>query len=244
MKWKLWMRKLSVSAPTVAVRAQLPWPLRALLVGIALVLAAAAGLVLYEQGRALGGPDREHLATELDRVSAELERAQAERERAATAAVRWENQLKVEQAVQEQVRQQLKSLEAENARLKGDLSFFESLLPTAANAKGVVIRSFRVQPDIEPNSLRYRLLVQQSGRPDRDFVGAVSLVVNLQQGDRPSIMQLPDPARPGAGPAPLTFRHYQRVEGSFTVPEGAVIRSVQVRIQSDGETRTQQTFTM
>ena len=122
-------------------------------------------------------------------------------------------------------------LEDENARLKGDLAFFESLLPMPANAKGVVIRSFRVQADSEPNSLRYRLLVQQSGRPERDFVGAVTLTVNLQQGGRPAVLQLPDPALPSAGPAPLSFRHYQRLEGNFSVPAGATVRSVLVRIR-------------
>ncbi|HET9010920.1 MAG TPA: DUF6776 family protein, partial [Gemmatimonadaceae bacterium] len=86
--------------------------------------------------------------------------------------------------------------------------------------------------------------VQQSGRPERDFTGAVSLTVTLQQGGRPWVLQLPDPALPSAGPAPLSFRHYQRLEGTFSVPAGAAVRSVLVRIHSDGETRAQQTFTM
>jgi len=138
------------------------------------------------------------------------------------------------------------------------------LLPTPTNAKGVVIRSFRLQAlnDSErenvstrgaardrkagdaPQALRYRLLVQQSGRPDRDFVGAVSLTVSLQQGGRPWILQLPDATIPDAVPQPLAFRHYQRVEGTFELPERAVVRSVLVKIQSNGEVRTQQTFTM
>ncbi len=113
-----------------------------------------------------------------------------------------------------------------------------------ADAKGVVIRSFRVQADAEPNSLRYRLLVQQSGRPERDFVGEVTLTINLHDGGRPVVLQLPDPAMPSAGPAPLSFRHYQRLEGNFTVPAGAEVRSVLVRIRNGGETRAQQTFTM
>lgn len=244
MKWKLWVRNLSVSGPRVAVRTQLPWPLRALIGFVGLSLAVATGFAIYEYGRSLSGPDHGDVNAELSRARAQLAQATAERDRQATAAVSWENQLKVERSAQEQVRVQVKMLEDENARLKADLAFFESLLPMPAGAKGVVIRSFRVQADGEPNSLRYRLLVQQSGRPNRDFVGAVSLTVNLQQGGRPWVLQLPDPGLPNAGPAPLSFRHYQRVEGSFAVPAGATVRSVLVRIQSEGETRAQQTFTM
>ena len=75
-------------------------------------------------------------------------------------------------------------------------------------------------------------------------MGLVSLTVSLQQGGRPWILQLPDATIPDAGPAPLSFRHYQRVEGVFELPEGAVVRSVQVKIQANGEVRAQQTFTM
>jgi hypothetical protein len=244
MKWKLWVRNLSVSGPRVAVRPQLPWPLRALLAFIALSLAFAAGLAASEFGRDFGRSEQSTPGAELDGLRAQLAQAVADRDREAAAAVNWESRLKVERSAQEQVRIQVKLLEDENARLKGDLAFFESLLPTPANAKGVVIRSFRVQADSEPNSMRYRLLVQQSGRPERDFVGEVTLTVNLQDNGRPAVVQLPDPALPGAGPAPLSFRHYQRLEGNFPVPAGATVHSVLVRIHSDGAMHAQQTFTM
>ena len=91
---------------------------------------------------------------------------------------------------------------------------------------------------------RYRLLVQQSGRPAHDFAGTVALTINLQHDGRAAVLNLPDPALPSAGPAPLAFRHYQRVEGTFAVPEGATVVSVLVRIESGGQTRAQQTFTM
>lgn len=244
MKWKLLLRNLSVSAPRVAVRSQLPWPLRAAVLFVLLSLAVAAGFSLYEYGRKLSGPDRDVLISELERARVQLAQAVVERDRNAAAAIQSESRASVDRSAQAQVQAQLKALESENARLKSDLAFFESLLPAPTNAKGIQIRSFRVQPDAEPNSLRYRLLVQQSGRPVRDFVGEVLLTVSLQHEGRASVLQLPDPKMPAAGPVPLAFRHYQRVEGTFELPEGAVVQSVLVKIQADGETRAQQTFSM
>jgi hypothetical protein len=244
MKWKLWVSNLSVSGPRVAVRTQLPFALRALLALIALSLAFAAGLASSAIVRSSGTKGSADQGEELDRLRSRLAQALADRDREAAAAVNWESRLKVERSAQEQVWVQVKTLEDENARLKGDLAFFESLLPMPADAKGVVIRSFRVQADTEPDSLRYRLLVQQSGRPERDFVGEVTLTINLQEDGRPVVLQLPDPAMPSAGPAPLSFRHYQRLEGIFPVPAGTTVRSVLVRIRAGGETRAQQTFTM
>jgi len=244
MKLKLWMRNLSVSAPRVAVRTQLPWALRAGVLLVAVLIAAAGLAAVYRYARDVGQPDHGTTLAELEHARSQLQRLTAERDRFAAEAVQIENQLRVERATREGITVQMKKLEEDNARLRADLAFFESLLPAPAAARGVVIRSFQLQPDIDEATLRYRLLVQQSGRPDRDFVGTVVLKVSLQQDGRSTVLQLPDAAHPAAGPAPLSFRHYQRVEGSFSVPVGAVVRSVQVTISSGGETRAQQTYSM
>ena len=251
----------------VAVRSELPWRIKAVLLVAAMVLIAlivGASLIAYSYSRTSTPSDAGPLTAEVEQIRADAKQAIAERGARLALVARLENQQRVDRAAAEQVQAQLRALENENARLKEDLSFFESLLPTPANAKGVVIRSFRLQAlnvaerenvrtpgsasdrkgREAPQALRYRLLVQQSGRPERDFVGAVSLTVSLQQGGRPWILQLPDATIPDAGPQPLAFRHYQRVEGTFELPEGAVVRSVLVKIQSNGEVRTQQTFTM
>jgi len=244
MKLKLWMRNLSVSAPRVAVRTQLPWALRAGVLLVAVLIAAAGLAAVYRYARDVGQPDHGTTLAELEDARSQLQRLTAERDRFAAEAVQMENQLRVEHATREGIAVQMKTLEEDNARLRADLAFFESLLPAPAAARGVVIRSFQLQPDIDEATLRYRLLVQQSGRPDRDFVGTVVLKVSLQQDGRSTVLQLPDAAHPAAGPAPLSFRHYQRVEGSFSVPLGTVVRSVQVTISSGGETRAQQTYSM
>jgi len=242
MNPKLWLRSLSPGAARVAVRTQLPWPLRLAVLATALLVAAAALLAVYHYARTTSAPDLGLLQGEVDALRDQLRESEAQRERFAALAVQAESQLNVERAMQQQITQQIKALEEDNARLKGDLSFFESLLPMSAASRGVVIRSFRLQPEGDDGALRYRLLVQQSGRPDRDFVGAVVLKVNLQQGDRTEVLQLPHAAQPAAGPVPLAFRHYQRVEGTFAIPVGATVRSVEVQISAGGETRAQQTF--
>jgi hypothetical protein len=241
MKWKLFRRKMGVSAPRVTVRTQLPLPLRALVFFIAAAIAAAAGVAIYEYGKQFAGPDRRELVAEIEKLQSQLRELKAERDRFQAVATAYESQMKVEHAAQQQLAEQVGSLEADASKLREDLSFFESLLPTPANAKGVLIRSFRLQPDGEPNQMRYRLLVQQSGKPDRDFNGAVELQVSFLQNGRPFTMQVPDPGTPRDA-IELSFRHYQRVEGTFTLPEGAVPKSVLVRIVAGGQAQTQQSF--
>ena len=241
MKWKLFRRKMGVSAHRVTVRTQLPLPLRALLFFLAIAVAAGAGVAIYEYGKMFAGPGKATLMLENQTLQSQVRELKAERDRFQAVATSYESQMKVEHAAQEQLAKQVNTLEVEAAKLREDLSFFESLLPAPSNAKGVLIRSFRVQPEGDSNQMRYRLLVQQSGKPERDFNGEVELQVSFTRDGHPFTMQVPDPATPRDA-IELSFRHYQRVEGTFTLPQGAVARSVVVRIVAGGQAKTEQTF--
>jgi hypothetical protein len=245
MKWKLFRRKMTISAPRVSVRTQLPWPVRAILGFVVLAAAAAAGVALYEYGRQFAGPDRRELLGDIAKLQSQVRELTADRDRFAALATAYDSQMRVERASQDQLVKQVGDLENESNRLREDLAFFESLLPAGTGGKGVVIRSFRVQAEGAPNQMRYRLLVQQSGKPERDFVGTVQMQINFAQGGRSFTLTVPDPdSARTAEVLGLSFRHYQRVEGTFALPEGAVARSVLVRIVANGETQTQQAFTL
>jgi hypothetical protein len=131
--------------------------------------------------------------------------------------------------------EQIHNLEVENGKLKDDLSFFEGLLP--AGAQGVAIRSFRVEM-AEPRQLRYRLLLMQGGRTVSDFTGNYQLVLTMFQNGKNAMMTLPKPE--AAASFRLSFKHYQRVEGVLDIPEGATVKSVQVKILEKGALRAQQ----
>jgi hypothetical protein len=246
MRWKLWLRNMSVSAPRVTVRSTLPWPLRALFGFIAAALAMVAGVVVYEYGRDFAGPDRRELVTHNEQLAEQLRQATADRDRSTELANSYEGELKVQRAAQEQLAQQVRALEEDNTRLKEDLAFYDSLLPAGKSDKGIVIRSFRLQPEDEASRMRFRLLIQQSGKAERDFVGSVQMEVRFTQNGGNFIYELPEvDATPERAKAfELSFRHYQRLEGDFTLPAGAVPHSVLVRVLAAGETQTQQSFTL
>jgi hypothetical protein len=248
MRLKLWMRNMSVSAPRVTVRSSFPWPLRALLGFLAAALAAAAGIAIYEYGRDFAGPDRRELVGHNEQLAAQLRETAAERDRSTALANAYEGELKVERAAQEQLMQQVRVLEEETTRLKEDLAFYDSLLPAGKSDKGIVIRSFRLQPEDESQAqrMRFRLLIQQSGKADRDFVGSVQMEVRFTQKGGSFLYEMPETdATPERSKAfDLSFRHYQRLEGTFTLPTGAVANSVLVRVMAAGETQTQQSFNL
>jgi len=241
LRMKLLFRRMSVSAPRMKIKTHVPWPLR--LLGMALVVAVggAGALWAYDLGRSITGfgTTREQVV----RLQAELDRLRTEHEEYSTTANAAESQLNMERAAQRQLVTQVKALEAENTKLKEDLAFFERLLPAGTAAQGVSIRSLQAE-SVAPNQLRYRLLVMQGGKGSAEFVGNLQLVVTVIQDGKDAMMVFPDGKTGDADKFRLAFKHYQRVEGVLTLPEGVTMRAVQARILDKGQIRAQQAATL
>ncbi len=226
MRFKLLRRRLSISAPRMIVRSHLPWPLRWAMYAVALGFSAAIALWAFEFGKDIAGLDRGS-KEEVARLKAELDGLREESGRAQAIANTADSLLKAEKVAQERLAAQLKQAEAENLALKADLGFFERLLPVgggAAAADGVlVVRSFQVEP-ASASQLRYQLLVMQNGRQAAPFEGRYELTMSGQLNGEPWSASLP------GGAKPLQVKRYARVEGRIDHPEGAVVKTVQVRV--------------
>jgi hypothetical protein len=226
-------RRFGISAPRVAIQAHVPWYLRWMLVLGVLLLAAAFALVAYDLGRRYAGYDRteaEDLRTRITDRNAKLESENLTL-RKELAGV--ERQMQIEQSTHGNLSLQVRSLSEENALLKEDLAFFQTLMTSSGDPGGISINRFRVQRDAMPGEYRYRLLVVQSKQRVKEFVGHLQLVIDIEEGGKSSVLALPkegdkDPAYN------LNFKFYQRIDGVFTVSPDAVVKKVQVRILESG----------
>jgi hypothetical protein len=93
--------------------------------------------------------------------------------------------------------------------------------------------------------MRYRALVMLAGRAERVFSGSLQLRVTTERQGRTTTLTLPDEGPPEARERmKLTFRRMLRVEGHFEVPQGAVLKSVQMRVLEKGALRAEQTASL
>lgn len=220
----------------MSVRSHLPWPLRWIMFAIAFGFSAALALWAFEFGKDIAGLDRVGRA-ELREIRAELEKLREERDKAQVIANVAESLVKSEKTAQERLASQLRSLEAENLSLKGDLGFFERLLPAAGKGE-MVVRGLQAEV-VGEGQLRYQLLVMQPGRSVQDFKGRYEFTLRGQLDGRAWSV-----AGAGGG-RPLQFKQYQRVDGTLEFPRAAVVQSVQVRVlDAQGGVRTTQELTL
>jgi len=129
-KLKTFLRRFGIDAPHLSVRPHMPWYWRWL--GMVAIVAATCGVAwfTYDFGLEYAGfrkGEATKLREQLDET-VKLQQAELNELNARTATA--ERQLQIERATYGDLAKQVKALEQENATLKEDLAFFQSLTAT------------------------------------------------------------------------------------------------------------------
>lgn len=216
------------------VRSALPWPIRWAVYALVFGFSASIALWAFEFGKDIAGLDRS-AKEELIRVRSELAEVRLQRDKAQAIADTADSLLKAERAAQERLAQQVKQAEAENLALKGDLGFFERLMPAAAGA-GFALRGLQAEVQA-PGRVSYQLLVARGGKGALEFKGKYEVQLAGTLDGQPWSLT------PPTGIHPLTVRQYARLEGSVEYPAQAMVKTLQVKVlDGEGSVRATQTF--
>jgi hypothetical protein len=237
-------RSRPVGAPKLTIQKHRPLWIRVLgwLFGVA--IGAGAAILVWQNTIGKGMAQREALVQELATTKTELSKIEQERLRLQALADSADSKLKIERTAQQNLANQLKTVEAENAKLKSDLAYMESLLPAGSSANGLAIRRFVLERDRVPNQWQFKALLVQTDKSERDFSGSMQVVMTGAIGGKPTTFTWPEAGKDGAAKAKLTFRRSQRLEEMILVPADFTIRSAQLRILEQGSVRAQQSVTL
>ena len=240
MRFRLLRRRLTISAPRMAVRSALPWPFRWAVLAIVLGFCAAIGLWAFEFGKDIAGLERGskdellQLRTEVTALRAELAAVKVERDEAQSVANTADTLVTAEKASHEKLLAQVKQLEADNRLLRDDLGFFEKLIP-AGSVEGLAIRGLQAERTT-PTTLKWQTLVMQPGRNTQEFNGRLEITFAGTVNGKPWTATLPD------GPLPIKVKQYGRMEGELALPPQVVVKSVSARVLEGAVVRATQSI--
>ena len=233
MRFKLLRRRLTVSAPRVAIRSALPWPVRWAAVVIVLGLCAAISFVAFELGKIDAGHETGAKA-ELLQLRIDVAKLRDERDKTQSVLNTSASLSTAEKSTQERFAAQIKVMEAENRALRDDLGFFEKLIPSSGT-EGMAIRGLQAEV-LAGNQLKWQVLVIQSVKNAPEFRGKLEMSIAGTQHGKPWMIQLP------GGAQPLQFRQYRRVEGMVDLPPQAVVKNVSAKVLEGTATRAVQSI--
>ena len=232
--FRAWKRRFGVTSRRVTVRAHVPWYWRWLGYMAIGGFVVGVGWTAYDYGMELAGFRQSEAARAIGRMSGEIRDRDAQISELRSQVASVQRQLQIDRATYGDLNRQVKLLSEENAALKEDLALFQSLMASGGKELGLSINRFRVQADTLPGEYRYRLLLVQSGQRVKEFQGALQFVVNLEQGDRKFVLSLPPEDQKNSREYQVSFKFFQRVEGTFKVAPGTVVKSLQVRVFESG----------
>ena len=240
MRLRLLKRRLTISAPRMAVRSALPWPFRWAVIAIVMGFCAAIGLWAFEFGKDIAGLERgskeqiQQLQLQVESQKKEIDQLRLERDEALSVSNTAGALVAAEKAAQEKLINQVKQLEQEAHTLRDDLSFFERLIPSGGT-DGVAIRGLQVDGKDTPKA-RWQVLVIQSGKNVGELSLRLELLFSGVQSGKPWSMALAD------GPIPFKIKQYGRLEGELELPAQTQIKSVTAKVMDGSTVRATQTI--
>ncbi len=235
------MRPSGVSGPmSIRARMGVGWRIFWAIFTIAVFL--GGGFVIYEVGKRAGIADATGAVRERAQLNERVTELSNELARLRAANASSDSRIQMEKSAQGQLASQLQSVETENARLKEELTFFETLLPGGKGDR-LTIHSLRVEPSGKPGEYRYRMLLFAGEvRRGQEFHGSLELVLDVERDDRKrAVITLPDVRTTSDSAYKLSFQRIQRVEGLFRVEPTTRVKSVQVRVLENGSTQPRAT---
>jgi hypothetical protein len=215
------------------VRSALPWTVRWLLGAVLLGFSGALALWAFEFGKDIAGLDR-NAKQELEQLRTEVQVLRTELSKSQSISNTSESLLTAEKAAQEQLMLQIRQLESDNQALRGDLGFFERLIP-GTGSDALSIRGLQVERLAE-GQLKWQVLMIQAQKNAPDFKGVLDLAfVGTLDGKPWTTAQSP-------APQPVLIKSYLRQEGVVEVPPQAVVKTVTARILQGGVVKSVQTL--
>jgi hypothetical protein len=222
-----------ISAPRMAVRTHLSWPWR--LTATFGVAALIAGMWWwgFDFGRFLAGFDRA-AQTQGSAADAETTAMREDNARLRAKLAELESDLNVTRGAQATLSKQALELQDQNAQMKEELAFLRKLLSDAGRPGSFSIQRLSAERD-RGNVYRFSMLVVRGGNPSDEFSGQLALSANVAAEGHNVTLNLPDDQPDTAAALTLKFKYYQRVEGTFRIPAGGQLRSLQARVLETGQ---------
>jgi len=235
MKLRLLLRRLTVSAPRMAVRSALPWPVRWIVLAVVAGFCAAIAMWSFDLGKEIAGLDRgtkeqlTQVLTERELLRAQIQTLTTERDKAQSVANTVDTVLTTERVAREKIEQANQALQVENQQLKDDLGFFEQLLPESGGG-ALTLRGVRVM--VTPQGeLQWQVLVIQGAKNPRDFEGQLELTFSGSMAGKPWSAGLP------TGAMAVKVKQYGRFQGVYALPADAVVKTVTVKLLQGSSVR-------
>jgi hypothetical protein len=202
------------------------------LIGVIATLIAVGAWGIYTYGLTTAGFDILSASRKQDDLKRSINKLVDENQELRESLARAQRSLQMDQVAYQELDDSLKKSAREIVKLKEEISFYRAILSPDNKAAGLHIQSMKVEATNDPANYRYKLVVIQALKHDRNIYGNAQFEVRGLQGGQQKALQFPEPIK---RPININFKYYQDIEGEFKIPLNFTPNTVVVKVITRGQ---------
>ncbi|NQY86354.1 MAG: hypothetical protein HRT51_01185 [Colwellia sp.] len=139
-----------------------------------------------------------------------------------------EVELAVEQLANQNAQVILQQMADEHYQVKKQLGFYEKVMAPEKGANGLVIDNVKITASRSPNHYNFQIVLVQQQLKKRYAKGYVDIMIIGSFDNKPSQLALSDISTETKKSLSFSFKYFQVISGSFTLPNDFIAEKVQV----------------
>ena len=202
--------------------------------GLVAVLLIVAGGAIYNHGLNMAGFDKVSTFQRQQGLRDEMNRLKDDNQSLRESLARAQRALQMDQTAYQELDQALKDSAREILKLREELTFYRNIISPANKVGGLQIQSLNIErsgTDSSKNEFRYKLVLVQALKHDRQVYGRASLnVIGMQAGEE-ATLAYPQASEKAIS---LNFKYFQEVDGVLRLPGNFKPLRVKVHVTTNG----------
>lgn len=202
---------------------------------VAVVLIVASGAI-YNHGLSMAGFDKMSAYQRQLGLRGELNRLRDENQELRESLARAQRALQMDQTAYQDLDHSLKDSAKEIVKLREELTFYRNIISPANNVGGLQIQSLHIErsgADPSKNEYRYKLVLVQALKHDRQIYGRARLAITGMQAGEEVVLAYPAAAGKALN---VNFKYFQDLDGVLKLPADFKPLRVKVSVTTTGNT--------
>lgn len=142
-----------------------------------------------------------------------------------------ERTAQVDKAAQNEVRKLISELEKENLELREELGFYQNIMEATNKGRGLKIQALRLGRTEHDNRFRFELALTRIVKGGKVASGKFSIVLGGDGNSGQMDYDLKELLTGKDSVFRFEIKHFKRIDGTFTLPDGFVPDTMKVTIQ-------------
>jgi len=139
-----------------------------------------------------------------------------------------EVELAIEQLVNQNAQITLQKMADEHYQVKKQLGFYEKVMAPENGANGLVIDKVKVTASQSSNLYNFQITLVQQQLKKRYAKGYIDIIITGSLANKPSQLTLSDISTETKKNVTFSFKYFQVISGSFTLPDDFIAEKIQV----------------